>query len=457
MPDGGLRHLEPERASAEERRVWQSDRVDDVADTGGPASYEERFARFAMTAGAASSLVIAVVVAATGLGTGVLPGVSLGSLGCFAAYALAARGHLRVGIRLFLGVCAVGVWLASAGEPSGEGAPAAALSWVLLGVFASLLLPPRELVGFGAGCTLGAVTLVAWLDRLHVSDTLYPAAIVAIVFVATAFLTLAEIARHFRAMVERSREAERAARVALEARGRFLANMSHELRTPLNAILGYSELLLEDEPGSARADLERIHRSGRLLLQHIDAILDLARLEAGRVELVLEPVDLAAVLREVADDLGPSARARGNTVQLELPETLALTTDRGRVRQVLSNLLSNANKFTERGTITVRGRSSGDGVEVDVEDTGIGMSLEALGRVFEPFVQADASTTRRFGGTGLGLTLARDLTHRLGGALRVVSAEGRGTTFTVRLPVVPPGGSTGRGAAARSPSPSMLP
>lgn len=236
-------------------------------------------------------------------------------------------------------------------------------------------------------------------------------------------------------LVERLRRAEAAERRANQAKSDFLANMSHELRTPLNAMLGYTELVAEevaelDAPGVI-GDLQRIGRSGDHLLQLVNDILDLSKIEAGRMELTLEPVELEPLVNATLDALGPVLGARGNTVETELA-AVVVSADVVRLQQCLSNLLANAAKFTEGGRITVRVRDDG----IEVEDTGIGMTPEQLERVFDPFAQAEATTARQFGGTGLGLAIVERLIVRMGGSIEARSELGRGTCFRLCLPVI---------------------
>jgi PAS domain S-box-containing protein len=237
-------------------------------------------------------------------------------------------------------------------------------------------------------------------------------------------------------------EAERANR----AKSLFVANMSHELRTPLNAIIGYSEILREDAeaepPSTARDglidDLGKIGGSGKHLLALIDDILDFSKIEAGRMELHYEEVDVSRVLEQVGQTVMPLAGKRGNLYMLERPEGLpALRTDSVRLRQCLLNLLSNACKFTQDGRVRLEVAFDSVSMRFRVSDTGIGMTPEQLTRLFQDFVQADASTTRRYGGTGLGLSITRKLCQLLGGDVSVESEPGVGSAFTIRLPLAP--------------------
>ena len=227
---------------------------------------------------------------------------------------------------------------------------------------------------------------------------------------------------------------------ANQAKSLFLANMSHELRTPLNAIIGYCDVLEEEalDSGLARfvTDLNKIQNAGRHLLELINTLLDVAKVEAGRMPVVVENFAMTTFLNSLMDVVHPLAEKNGNQISLESdPAIQELETDRTKLMQILLNLISNACKFTEYGQVMIRiARVGGDEIEFSVEDTGIGMDEGALGRVFEPFTQADSSTTRRFGGTGLGLTLVQHFVTMLGGSLSAHSQPDLGSCFKVWLP-----------------------
>jgi signal transduction histidine kinase len=237
--------------------------------------------------------------------------------------------------------------------------------------------------------------------------------------------------------------ARHAAEDANVAKSQFLATMSHELRTPLNAIIGYGEMLMEstqerlDE--QEQRDLARIHGAAHRLLALINDVLDLSKIEAGGMSVAQEPVDLDALVREVMETVRPAATANCSVLALESPAQLGVAeTDGMKLGQCLLNLMSNAAKFTKDGKITLRARraveAGGDWLTFEVVDNGVGISAEAQSRLFRPFVQADASTTRAYGGTGLGLAITRRLARLLGGDVTVESEQGRGSTFTLRVP-----------------------
>jgi signal transduction histidine kinase/DNA-binding response OmpR family regulator len=236
--------------------------------------------------------------------------------------------------------------------------------------------------------------------------------------------------------------AKEKAEEASRAKSVFLANMSHELRTPLNAILLYSELLLDEvaERGlkDFQMDLEKIRVSGKHLLSLIDDILDLSKIEAGRMTVFFEEVELAGLFKDIATIIQPLMEKNGNTFQLADPKEIrTIRTDVKKLSQVLYNLLNNASKFTHQGAILLEVKPDADPAWAvfSIRDTGIGMSPEEVGRLFQEFTQADESTTRRYSGTGLGLALCRRFVELLGGRIWVESETGRGSTFHVRLPI----------------------
>jgi signal transduction histidine kinase len=221
----------------------------------------------------------------------------------------------------------------------------------------------------------------------------------------------------------------------------FLANMSHELRTPLNAIIGYSEMLQEEAEDLGEAslipDLQKVNAAGKHLLGLINDILDLSKIEAGRMDLFVEEFEIGQLVRDVQAIVQPLMDKDGNTLIVACSDDVGtMHADLTKVRQTLFNLLSNAAKFTDHGTITQTvQREPGDLVTCAVSDTGIGMTEEQLGRLFEAFSQAEASTRSQYGGTGLGLAISRHFCRLMGGDLTVISTYGTGSTFTVRLPV----------------------
>jgi two-component system, NtrC family, sensor kinase len=248
-----------------------------------------------------------------------------------------------------------------------------------------------------------------------------------------------ENVRLFHEIQDKSRQLAEAS----QHKSQFLANMSHELRTPLNAIIGVSEMLREDAE-AAKQDLEPLDRvlgAGRHLLALINDILDLSKIEAGRMELQLESFPLAPLIADVVKTIEPLAAKNANQVAVNCDGAIGtLHADQMRLRQAMLNLMSNANKFTERGMITVdarQGQENGrDWVVIAVADTGIGMTPEQMSKLFQEFSQADASTTRKYGGTGLGLAISKRFCQMMGGDITVESDHGRGSTFTIRLPTI---------------------
>ena len=264
-----------------------------------------------------------------------------------------------------------------------------------------------------------------------------------------------ELARTFREMDEKvmeyisklSHEVEERVRAetANETKSIFLANMSHELRTPMNAIIGYSELLIEDPPDSEATllkDLHKIHSSGSHLLSLINAILDMSKIEAGKMDLDNATHDMSKIIDEVIVSVEPQLAANNNNIQLNVGSGVGNGFfDSTKMKQVLLNLLGNACKFTKDGTVTVTAnivqKSNRDFYNIEVKDEGIGMTSDQCAKIFDAYSQADSSTTRRFGGTGLGLTISKGVCELMGGDITVSSVEGKGSTFTVSIPVYP--------------------
>jgi PAS domain S-box-containing protein len=233
--------------------------------------------------------------------------------------------------------------------------------------------------------------------------------------------------------------AERAAQAANEAKAQFLANMSHEIRTPMNGVLGVMHVLKRELPAGDSADLlGEALAAGQMLSTLLDDVIDISRIEAGRLDLHREPVDPRELVRGVARLLAGQAAHKGLRLELNLADDLGwVETDATRVRQALFNLIGNAVKFTLRGSVTVCLRKASEGLVFDIIDTGVGVPLEAQAHLFERFQQADASTTRRFGGSGLGLAITRKLAEMLGGEVSFHSIPGEGSTFTLTIAAPP--------------------
>ncbi len=260
------------------------------------------------------------------------------------------------------------------------------------------------------------------------------------------------------------------ARMAAEQADRrkteYLLHMSHELRTPLNAMIGYSELIAEELGGgdlsgsdvvSLAADASKIGDAGNYLLRLINGLLDIAKIEAGAVDLTIEEIDIAALLEGLRDTIAPLAAAQGNRLHIAGTAMLpAIQSDRQRILQILLNLAGNACKFTTDGTITISAALTADAqrVRVEVADTGVGMTPEQLATIFDPFIQVDDSASRRKQGSGLGLAITRELVKALGGSVVVASVVGQGSTFTLEVPFAAP---LPRSATRSSEAPALRP
>jgi signal transduction histidine kinase len=245
-----------------------------------------------------------------------------------------------------------------------------------------------------------------------------------------------KVAERTQELVTLNEELDRANRL----KSQFLANVSHELRTPMNAIIGFTRLVMRKTEGQIpplqHSNLQKVIISAEHLLNLINGLLDLSKIEAGRMEVSAARFDLGDLVRSSVATIEPMLKADRVRVVTEIDPALPpITTDRDKLKQILLNLLSNAAKFTDEGVIRVSAWRAGDTLLLAVADTGIGMSPEALGYIFEEFRQVDMSSTRRHGGTGLGLTIARRLARLLGGEVTVESDLGKGSTFTITLPL----------------------
>ncbi len=345
------------------------------------------------------------------------PGPVLGVLFCAGAALVCATLHVMTRSMILHTIPAIAIGLvANAAALAGGGVMS-----ILAGALAALLAFNAIVSARGGAASFGDL-IVARLKAEEAAEELE-----ARVEERTSQLAIA---------TKRAQEANR-------AKSAFLANMSHELRTPLNAIIGYTEIVEEDlasgDTASSTADLTRVRSSAAHLLTLINEVLDLSRIEAGRLELSLADLDLHAILREAIDTVLPAASKNNTRCVLRIDEEVPLVlADETRLRQCVLNLLSNAAKFTRDGLIVVHARAakigSGAGVAIAVRDTGRGISAEDLRQLFRPFVQADASSTRAHGGAGLGLVITRRLARAMGGDVVAASELAKGSTFTLFIP-----------------------
>ncbi len=410
---------------------------------------------------------------------GLLIGFALLSWAALAAF-WGKTGRVDLGL-VFL-TLDIPVWLIVIHASGGE------RSWLfpllLLRTTDQSFISVKRVVAMAITSTAGYLALLLWLGAAGGRPLADPAVLTKVFLVAGFNAYLALAARQADAYRTRTAAAMTVARgliqqlndrtrELLEAKARseeanrtksaFLANMSHELRTPLNAIIGYSELLKEEAASGAStvtgedlaADLDKIHVAGKHLLGLINDILDLSKIEAGKMELFLEEVDLADLVAELSATVRPLMRRNGNLLEVRGAQAAGrLRTDVVKLRQILLNLLSNASKFTQKGQVTLevlRGRDerAAEIVTFVVSDTGIGMDPEQMGRVFAAFTQADSSTTRKFGGTGLGLAISKRFAQMLGGDVNASSTPGKGSTFRATFPVVAAGAGSSSASAVR--------
>jgi signal transduction histidine kinase len=360
------------------------------------------------------------------------------AVGCTVPLSLPGPGWTAAGLGVVGSAAAIGAALADLGWPGVAATTAAA---VLAGALVAAILVQVDRSGAALRGTLARIEREA-SERQRIEQQLREAHDELEARVEERTIALTKINRKLEKEVRDRRLAETQALEANRIKSAFLANMSHELRTPLNAIIGYCEILLEDAAArgeGGRTDLERIRSSADHLLAIISDVLDLSKIEAGKMDINAEVFPALEVVDSVMNAAYPQAEKNRNTLKLRCPRELGtIKTDRTKLHQILSNLLSNACKFTHEGRVELSVQLAfSDGrpwFEFSVLDTGIGIAPETLERLFSPFTQADSSTTRKYGGTGLGLAISRHFARMLGGDITVRSAPDQGSTFTLRLP-----------------------
>jgi len=359
------------------------------------------------------------------------------AVACTAPISLPGTGPALTGIAAVAMACAGGLWLAAAD------------GLLIASVVAAILVCGALTVAIISNLNRGDASLRTTLARIErevserqrVEQQLRDTRDELEQRVEERTIALTRINKKLEKEVRDRRGAETQALEASRIKSAFLANMSHELRTPLNAIIGFCEILLEDaESAAAATDLHNIRGSADHLLAIISDVLDLSKIEAGKMDLSVEEFPVVEVVDNVMTAVAPQAEKNKNTIKLRCPRELGtIKTDRTKLHQILSNLLSNACKFTHDGKIELTVQMCIDAnrrwFEFAVVDTGIGIAPETLERLFAPFTQADTSTTRKYGGTGLGLAISRHYARMLGGDIHVQSAPGEGSTFSLKLPV----------------------
>jgi signal transduction histidine kinase/ActR/RegA family two-component response regulator len=287
-------------------------------------------------------------------------------------------------------------------------------------------VPLSDLSGIGIISTLCAAAYVSMMALYYAN------------VVASQSELEREVLRHL-ATAQQLRNAKIEAERANKAKSEFLANMSHELRTPLNAVIGYSEILLEDAQAAGRedqtADLSKIHNAGKHLLALVSDVLDLSKLEAGKMELYPERLELRSLVDEVAEASRAGIEANGNRLIVECDGGLgSVEVDAAKLRQTVANVMNNAGKFTNNGVVTLRTQIHNGWISFSVRDTGVGISPDNLANLFQNFGEAEGATSSKYGGTGLGLALSQKLCRLMGGDINVQSEVDKGSCFTIRVP-----------------------